>query len=66
MLVTSHAYAIDIVTAAEDAHQDAHNQVAVVMINQRESTVVSPFCMDKHCRLSYLATITTGDDRSIY
>ena len=43
MLVTSHAYAIDIVTAAEDAHQDAHNQVAAVMIDQRESTVVSPF-----------------------
>ena len=45
MLVTSHAYAIDIVTAAEDAHQDAHNQVAAVMIDQRESIVVSPFVL---------------------
>ena len=43
--MTSHAYAIDIVTAAEDAHQDAHNQVAAVMIDQRESTVVSPFVL---------------------
>ena len=43
--MTLHAYAIDIVTAAEDAHQDAHNQVAAVMIDQRESIVVSPFVL---------------------
>ena len=41
--VTIYAYAIDIVMAAECAHQDAHNQVAAVMIDQRKATGISPF-----------------------
>ena len=41
--VTIHDYAIDIVTATECAHQDAHNQVAAIMIDQRKAIVISPF-----------------------
>ena len=43
--VRIHGYTINIVTAAECAHQDAHNQGAAVMIDQRKAIVTSPFVL---------------------